>query len=166
MRVHSRGAWLAPFALALICAVGVAACGAGPTSKSPSGVSATSGPITIATNLTTYTINDAVGVTVSNTAPTDYFANSGKSECTIIQVERYVSSRGVWAPVDTCQSQDGAQTFAIAQHSQQQFTFTPTSSADPNAWQPGLYRVILMYSSNTDGASNAQEARCVAFTIN
>lgn len=165
MRARSRGTWLTSLALGLIVAVGLAACGVATPSGAPADGNASTGPVTISTNLTTYTINDAVGVTISNKSATDYFANSGKSACTIIQLERYNSGRRAWEPLDACLSQDGVQTFAIAHQSQQQFTLAPTSSADPNAWQAGLYRVIVMYSANADGASNAQQAHCVAFTI-
>lgn len=166
MRARSRGTWVASLALGLIVAVGLAGCGMATTSAGPTDVKATTGPVTISTDLATYSISDAVGVTVSNDSATDYYAISGKSACTIVQLERYNSGRRAWEPLDACLSQDGAQTFAIAHKSEQQFTLTPTSSSDPNSWQTGLYRVVVMYTANLDGASGAQQARCVAFSIN
>jgi len=137
----------------------------GTTSKPPAGVTATKGPVTVTTNLSAYSVNDAIGVTVSNTAATDYYAASGKSACVIIQLERYNTTKGVWEAVDACPTPQTGQIFALAKNSQQPFTLAPTSSADSNAWDAGLYRVTVTYSANSDGATNAQQAHSAAFNV-
>ncbi len=149
----------------LACVATLAACIGGTTSKQPVGNTATKGSVTVATDLRAYTVNDAIGVTVSNTSSSDYFAMSGKSACVIIQLERYNATKGVWAPVDGCPTPGTARVYAIAQNSQQQFTLAPTSSSDINAWEAGLYRVTLTYSANSDGVTGAQQARCASFNI-
>ena len=166
MRVHWRGTWLMASLMGLVCMTALAACGSGTVSKPPTETAATTGPVTVTTNLSAYSVNDAIGVIVSNTSTTtDYYTVNGKSACVIVQLERYNTTKGVWEPVDNCPSQGTAQTFAIAKNSQQQFTLAPVSSADANAWEAGLYRVTVTYSANSDGATSPQQARCVAFNI-
>lgn len=151
--------------MGLICISALAACGSGTVSKPTIVTTATTGPVTVTTNLRAYSVNDAIGVTVINTSTTDYYTVNGKSACVIIQLERYNTTKGVWEPVDSCPSQGTTQTFAIAKNSQQQFTLAPVSSADANAWEAGLYRVSVTYSANSDGATSPQQAHCAAFNI-
>jgi hypothetical protein len=165
MRIRWRGTRLLAPLIGLICFAILTACASGTTSKQPVGTTATTGPVTVTTNLSAYSMSDAIGVTVSNTSSTDYFAVSGKSACVIIQLERYNTSKGVWEPIDGCQSQGTAQVYMIAKNSQQQFTLAPTSSADVNSWDAGLYRVSLTYSAKSDGVTDSQLAQCAAFNI-
>lgn len=168
MRVRGRWRGLrigAACVVGLALIIGLTACATASRTSGLTNANATTGPVVVSTNLSAYTISDAIGVTVTNDSPTDYYAASGKSACVIIQLERYNTLKAAWEPVDGCASQEQDQAFAIAKNSQQQFTLAPVSSADPNAWQPGLYRVTLMYSTNPDGSTNAQQARCVAFNI-
>jgi hypothetical protein len=67
--------------------------------------------------------------------------------------------------MDACSTHATAQVFAIAKGSRQPFTLAPNSSADPNAWATGLYRVIVTYSAQTDGVTTPQQAHCAAFNI-
>jgi hypothetical protein len=165
MQVHRRWSGLLSSVVGLLMLAGLTSCATGSHNSGRGNMDATTGPVVVTTNLSAYGISDAIGVTVTNNAPSDYFATSGKSACVIIQLERYNTLKAVWEPVDGCAAQEQNQTFAIAKNSEQQFTLAPNSSADPNAWQPGLYRITLMYSSNPDGSTNAQQARCVAFNV-
>ncbi len=165
MRVRWAGTRLLASFIGLIFATTLAACAGGAGGTPPPGTAATTGPITVSTNLSAYTINDAIGVNIVNASKTDYFAVNGKSACVVIQLERYNPTKGVWEPVDLCPSQNTTQAYMIAKNSQQQFTLAPMSSADTNAWTTGLYRVILIYSSNSDGLTDPQQARCAAFNI-
>ena len=45
------------------------------------------------------------------------------------------------------------------------FTLAPTSSADPNKWDRGLYRVAVAYSANSDATTDGQIAFSAGFTI-
>ncbi|HEX9039289.1 MAG TPA: hypothetical protein VF808_20075 [Ktedonobacterales bacterium] len=165
MRVHWRGNGHYAIIMALACALGLAACSSGRSSTARADMTATTGPVTVATNLSAFTISDAIGVTVTNSSSTDYYAISDKSACVIIQLERYNTLKNVWEPVDACATPGTTQAFVIAKNAQQQFTLAPGSAGDPNAWQPGLYRVTLIFSPNADGASNPQEAHCAAFNV-
>ncbi len=165
MRVRWRGTRLLSSLIGLVCVTALVACANGTTSKPPVETAATTGPVTVTTNLSAYGVNDAIGVTVTNSSSTDYYAVSGKSACVIIQLERYNTTKEVWEPVDGCSSPGTAQVFAIAKNSQQQFTLAPNSSADLNAWVAGLYRVAVTYSANSDGVTDPQRAWCAAFSI-
>jgi hypothetical protein len=165
MRVRWRGTQLMAALIGLACVATLAACIGETANKAPAGITATKGPVTVTTNLSAYTVNDPIGITVSNTSSSDYYAMSGKSACVIIQLERYNTSRDVWEPVDGCPTHGTAQVYMIAKNSQQLFTLAPTSSSDINAWDAGLYRVTVTYSTKSDGVSDAQLARCAAFNI-
>jgi hypothetical protein len=160
VRPRWYGALILVAALALL-----AACGVGPTSHSISGVTATTGPVTITTNLATYTTGDAVGVTVTNASKSDYFAKDGNSGCTIVQAQRYNSGTGAWDPVDTCMGSQQIQVYVIAKGASVPYTLAPTSSSDVNSWDTGTYRISVSYSTNADGVTQAQEAHSAAFTI-
>lgn len=165
MRVRWQGfRWLASCAW-LVCVVALSACASGSGSAPVSGTAATTGPVTVTTDLKAYGANDAIGVTVSNTSSSDYYSVSGKSGCVIIQLERFDTAKGAWVPVDPCDSHAAGQVLVIAKSSQQPFTLAPQSASDPNAWAPGQYRVTVMYSANSDGVTSAKRASCAAFNI-
>lgn len=165
MRVRWRGNTLFAFLLGLLCVVALTACGSGATTKPPAGSAATTGPITITTDRAHYTVSDAIGVNVSNTSKTDYYTLDGKSGCVIVQLERYSTKKKAWQKLDPCASQIAVQAYAIAQNSQEQFTLPPGSSADPNSWDTGLYRITVTYSTKADGVTSPQEANSAAFQI-
>lgn len=160
VRPRWYGALILVAALALL-----AACGGGTTSHPISGVTATTGPVTITTNLATYTTGDAVGVTVTNASKSNYYAKDGKSGCTIVQVQRYNASTGVWDSVDPCMGSQQTQVYLIAKGSAVPYTLAPTSSSDVNSWDTGTFRISVSYSTNADGVTQAQEAHSAAFTI-
>ena len=64
--------------MGLVCIAALAACGSGTVSKPPTGTTAITGPVTVTTNLSAYSVNDAIGIDISNTSTTDFYAVSGK----------------------------------------------------------------------------------------
>jgi hypothetical protein len=152
--------------LGLLCAVALTACGSNATTHSPAGSTASSGPITVTTDRKGYTTSDAIGVTISDNTTSDYYAVDGKSGCVIIQLQRYSTNKNAWISLDPCGSQIAVQAYAIANNSQEQFSLTPTSTSDPNSWDAGLYRIVVTYSTNTDGVTSPQVANSAAFQIN
>jgi hypothetical protein len=165
MRMRGRGSWLMASLVGLACMATLTACLGGAPRKPPAGVTATKGPVTVATNLSAYNVNEAIGVIVSNNDSTDYYAVSGKTACVIIQLERYNTTKKAWEPVDGCPTPGTAPVYAIAKNSQQQFTLAPTSSADINAWDAGLYRVTVTYTPNSNGVTDAKQAHSAAFNV-
>jgi hypothetical protein len=160
LRPRWYGALILVAALALL-----AACGGGSSSRAIRGATATTGPVTITTNLATYTTGDAVGVTVTNASKSDYYAKDGASACTIVQLERYNTGSGAWDKVDTCNGSQQVQVYVIAKGSAVPYTLAPTSASDVNSWEAGTYRIAVSYSTNADGATQAVEAHSAAFTI-
>jgi hypothetical protein len=143
---------------------GLSAC----TSNSWSGgalPTATAGGIRVAVGRTQYGVTDPVGVTVTNTTSNQtYYAISGKSGCTYLQLQEYDSSKKGWVNVFGC---PGANPTAleITPQISEPFTLAPNSSSNQNAWDPGTYRVVLLYSTGSDGISNPTVAYSAAFTI-
>ncbi|HEU0027646.1 MAG TPA: hypothetical protein VFQ25_11070 [Ktedonobacterales bacterium] len=165
MRIRWRGSRLIASLMGLACVATLSACLGGTSAKLPAGTAATKGPVTVTTNLSAFTANDAIGVTVSNNGSSDYYAVSGKSACVIVQLERYSTTKKAWELVDACPTRGTAQVYAITKNSQQPFTLAPTSSADVNAWDAGLYRVTVTYSAKSDGVTNALQAQSAAFYV-
>lgn len=141
------------------------ACSTGRPSHPITGVTATTGPVTVTTNLSSYTSGDAIGATVTNNSKSDFYTQNGKSGCTIIQLEKFDTASGKWTRLDGCNGASPTQTLAIAESSSVPYTLAPTSTADGNAWQPGTYRVSVVYTTQADGATSPQEAHSAAFTV-
>lgn len=141
------------------------ACSTGGPSHGITGAAATTGPVTVTTNLSTYTTGDAIGATVTNNSKSDFYTQNGKSGCTIIQLEKFDAASGKWTRLDGCNGASPTQTLAIGENTSIPYTLAPTSSTDLNAWQPGTYRVSVAYTTQADGATSPQEAHSAAFTV-
>lgn len=156
--------WLALTALTLLAA-GLAACSSSSAKAIPL-PTATTGSIQVAVDRTTYTVSQAIGVTVSNTAnKTDYYATTGKSVCTYIQLQEYNSTKHAWLPVDGCQTADQPHVLQIPHAASIPYTLAPQSPANQNQWDPGTYRLALDYSTDSTAGSNLQTAYSAGFTI-
>ncbi len=160
LRLRLRGWLILAAALVLF-----SACANASASIPATGTDATTGPVTITTNLAMYATSDAIGVTVTNNSKSDYYTQDGKSACTIVQLERYDTTAGKWILVDLCNASQATQVLVIAQSSSVPYTLAPPSTTDLNAWQPGSYRVLVSYSIQADGATNLQEAHSADFNI-
>jgi hypothetical protein len=160
VRLHWRGCLLLTAALVLF-----SACATASASRPITGATATTGPVTVTTNLSTYTTSDAIGATVTNTSKSDYYTQDGKSGCTVVQLEQYNTKTGAWTRLDACNGSQATQALVIGESSSVPYTLAPTSASDLNSWQPGTYRVSVIYSAQADGATNPQEAHSAAFRI-
>ena len=157
--------WLALAALTLLAATGLAACSSNNAKAIPL-PTATPGSIQVAVDRTTYTVSQAIGVTVSNTASkTDYYATTGKSVCTYIQLQEYSSTKNAWMPVDGCQTTDPPHVLQIPHAASIPYTLAPQSAANQNQWDPGTYRVVLDYTTDSTASSGLQTAYSAGFTI-
>lgn len=158
--------WLiAPLVLlATVCALGsLSAC----SNSSTSGKAlptATSGNIKIAVAKAQYTANEPVGVTVTNTSSQTYYAVSGRSACTYLQLQEYDAAKNTWLNVSACPAANPTP-LQISPKLSLPFTLAPNSNSDPNAWDPGTYRVVLAYGTNADGSNTSTLAYSAAFTI-
>ncbi len=138
-------------------------CGSGTATITPP--TATPGPITITTDLSSYSVSQAIGVTVTNTSRTPYYVQNDHSACSIVQLQRYVGGATGWASVDPCNTLQATQVLSITAGLQEPFTLAPTSPGDPNAWDGGIYRVQVGYTTNPDGSTGLQFAYSAGFTI-
>lgn len=164
----TRGAtcrWLALAALTVLVATALAACSSN-NAKAIALPTATTSSIRVAVDHTTYTVSQAVGVTVTNSASkADYYAKTGKSVCTYLQLQEYNASKKIWVQVDTCQTSDQPRALMIQHASSLPYTFAPVSPANQNQWDPGTYRVALDYAPDSTVVSGIVTAYSAAFTI-
>jgi hypothetical protein len=126
---------------------------------------ATSGDIRLAADRSRYSVSEPIGVTLSNVSGTNYFATTGRSACTFLQLEQWEGQAKGWTPVDPCTTNDPTQSLLITTGVQEPFSLAPGSHSNPNAWQPGTYRVSLSYSAQSDGVTGAKIAYSSGFTI-
>lgn len=131
----------------------------------PSSLKASSGPITLATDLSSYSTGQAIGVIVTNNSKQTYYSLDNRSGCSIVQLQQYNSGKKQWVSVDGCQGYGAAQSLEIAPGLSEPFTLAPTSAGNPNAWDTGTYRVVVAYTTNPDGVSNETLAYSAGFTI-
>jgi len=141
---------------------GCAEAALGPLGPTPS---ATSGALRLTTDHSAYTLTTPIGVTVTNTGRTDLYALDGRSGCAIVQLQRYDSSTSKWTSVFGCSQATSPRVNRILAGENVPFTLGPTSSADPNKWDRGLYRVALAFSANSDATTDGQIAFSAGFTI-
>jgi hypothetical protein len=147
-----------PLALLAGCDSGPATGGARPT--------ATGGALNLTTDKRTYAVHDPIGVTVANTGGGDLYARDGRSACTFVQLQRYDTGKAQWVSVDGCsQAETSPRPLVIHGGMSEPFTLAPGSPSDPNAWEPGLYRVGCAYGANPDGSTGEQIAYSAGFTI-
>lgn len=126
-----------------------------------------------ATNLTieitlqkaNYGVNEPVGVVIKNNGKSDVYALDGQASCTILQLQQFDAQKHDWVRIDTCQDNTPAHTLAIHAGMSEPFTLAPGSTADPNSWATGSYRIALSFSAKPDGVSSAQVAYSQGFTI-
>lgn len=162
MAVRLRWRGLSILAAALVL---FSACASATTTRVATETTATTGPVTVTTNLASYTTGDAIGATVTNSSKSGYYTQDGKSACTIVQLQRFDSATGAWKNVDLCNGSQATQVLLIAENSSVPFTLAPTSTSDVNSWVAGTYRVAVSYTTEVDGATKAQEAHSAAFKV-
>jgi hypothetical protein len=106
--------------------------------------------VALSTDFTDYHAGQAIGVTVSNAAPVAYFAIDTHSACTIVTLQELV--RGQWVSVMPCLTGQPPHVLVIASRSSVPYALAPgNASGNPNAWDPGTYRIALAYGARSDG---------------
>jgi hypothetical protein len=167
MRSQPR-VWLVLIGI-IVLAASLAACNTTTikTSKTPL-PAPTAGPIQLAVDRTVYTSTQPIGVTVTNTTPkTDFYAMSGRSGCTFLQLQQYNQQKKTWVSVDPCDSINQPSVRKIPASADVPYTLAPGTipATSPNVWEPGIYRVALQYSPQTDAITSLQIAYSQGFQI-
>ncbi len=127
---------------------------------------ASPGAMQLTTDLSSYSVSQAIGVTVTNTsANTVYYTLSGRANCSIVQLDQYVGGKTPWVAVDACTSINPPQVLEIPSNFTEPFSLTPSSNNNTNAWNPGEYRVEISYSTKQDGVTQAVVTYSAGFTI-
>ncbi|GEM_PF-941377 len=160
---HSWLTLLALLAVALLGLGSLSACSSSPTSA-VAVPTATSGDIQITVDRTHYDTHTPVGVTVTNTSSNTYYALTGRSGCTFLQMQEYDTSKKTWVNVFGCATPNPIP-LKISSKLSEPFTLAPNSPNDPNSWDPGLYRVALAYGTQADGSNANLYAYSPGFQI-
>jgi len=126
----------------------------------------TTGDVALTLSKATYTSHQPLGVMVSNTSKTSYYAKTGLSACTYLQLEFYDTTKKQWLAIDGCTDVQTPHILLLAPTSSLPFTFAPgDSSTDPNAWLPGVYRLSLHYGTKSDGTDNPTVVYSAGFKV-
>jgi hypothetical protein len=164
---HAPHYWLKVSSLAFCAALfglgSLSACSAGPGGAAPL-PTATAGAIQIAVNQKQLAAHDPIGVTITNTSDKTYFAVDGRSACTFLQLQEFNSAKKAWVNVVGCTNVNPTP-LEISPRLTEPFTLAPTSTSDPNAWDPGTYRIVLAYGTNAAGSDTSTFAFSSGFTI-
>lgn len=145
-----------------LVATGCAATALSPLGPAPT---ATAGALRLTTDHSDYSLTTPIGVIVSNPSSADVYALDGRSACAIVQMQRYDASVRAWTSVVGCAQANSPRVNRIAAGVTIPFTLAPTSSADPNKWGRGMYRVAVAYSANLDATTDGQLAFSAGFPI-
>ena len=126
----------------------------------------TAGAVTLTLTEHTYTSHQPLGVMVNNTSKTAYYAETGLTVCTYLQLEFYDVARKAWLAVDGCTTVETPRVLLLAPTSTLPYTLAPgDSSTDPNAWVPGIYRIALRYSTKPDGSGTPVVVYSAGITV-
>ena len=119
------------------------------TSATPA-TTATSGPVAVAVDEPQYTPADTIVVRIHNGLATPIFARDERSDCTLVDLERWVN--GSWQVVAPCVNMRPAPHFVQlapgAALTQQLAPGQSDSSGD--AWPAGTYRIAFAYVTSAD----------------
>lgn len=166
MRFQPR-VWLVLIA-AVALAASLAACAtpAAKTSKTPL-PTPTAGTMQLLVDRTLYTSTQPIGVTITNTTKTVYYAMTGRSACTFLQLQEYNQKQSAWISVYGCGSVDTPVVRSIPPSASTPYTLAPGTvpASSPNVWEAGIYRIALQYSTQSDGITNPQVAYSQGFQI-
>ncbi len=165
MRSQPR-VWLVLIGIIVLAASLVACSSPTKTSKTPL-ATPTTGSIQLTVDRSIYTSTQPIGVTITNTTKTTYYAITGRSACTFLQLQQYNQKQDKWVSVDGCDSVDTPVVRAIPASVAVPFTLAPGTIpvTSPNVWETGIYRVALQYSPQNDGATSLQIAYSQGFQI-
>lgn len=165
MRSQPR-VWLVLIGIVVIAA-SLAACST-PTRTSKVILPAqTTGVIQLTADRSLYTTTQPIGITVTNTSKTAYYAVTGRSACTFLQLQEYNQKQATWVSVLGCNSVDTPVVRVIPASVSVPFTLAPglIPASSPNLWETGVYRVALQYSQQGDGITAPQVAYSQGFQV-
>lgn len=155
---------LAPLGVLLALAAVLGACSS-TTAKAPL-PTPTSEAIQITLDHSSYNSSEPIGVTVTNSSKTDYYALDARSGCTFLQLEFYDTVHKAWVPTLPCKENRQPVALMIAAGMTEPFTLPPgNSSSNGNEWGPGLYRLGLSYGTKPDATGTVATAYSKGFQI-
>ena len=159
-----RRRWrIAALPLVLLLAVGAAGCGTSTTTR-VAVPTATKLSVTLTTDFATYSVSQAIGVTVTNAGQRALYAVDNHTECTVLQLQEQV--RGVWTTIMPCDTGQPVNVLEVAPGPGVPYTLAPGNApGNPNAWDPGVYRVALLLGNTADGSDLTTAAYSAGFVI-
>ncbi|MFI5273645.1 MAG: hypothetical protein ACHQ4H_11485 [Ktedonobacterales bacterium] len=126
----------------------------------------TGGAIQITLDRAGYSSAEPLGVSVTNTSKTDFYALDGRSGCTYLQLEFFDTTHSVWAPTLPCTPARQAAPLLLAHGMSEPFTLPPGNASDNgNQWATGTYRIALQYGTQSDASGDMQIAYSAGFQI-
>lgn len=165
MRFQPR-VWLVLLAV-LMLAASVAACNSPVKANKVQLPAQTTGALQLTVDHSVYTITQPIGVTLTNTTKTVYYAVTGRSACTFFQLQEYNQKQGTWISVYGCNSVDTPVVRSIPPSASTPYTLAPgvVPASSPNVWETGIFRIALQYSQQNDGVTSSQVAYSQGFQI-
>ena len=120
-----------------------------PTSATPA-TTATAGPVTLALGKPQYAPADTIVVTVHNDLATPIFARDERSDCTLVDLERWVN--GSWQIEAPCVNMVPRPTIIqLAPGAVLTQQLAPgQSDSSGGAWSAGTYRIAFAYVTSAD----------------
>jgi hypothetical protein len=130
------------------------ACSNGPTEGGSSPGTTSGGPVSIATNHSTYQSSDHIQVTVTNGLTTPIYALDTKASCSILTLQ--TQNNGTWVLSNAAPCPLGRRPAQVKINPGQKYTVT-ISAGVPGSTQgtfpAGTYRLVLIYSTSATNTS-------------
>lgn len=120
--------------------------------------------VTLTTDFASYSVSQAIGVTVTNAGKRALYAVDNHTQCTILQLQEQV--RGAWTDIMPCNTGQPVNVLEVAPGSGVPYTLAPGNAhGNPNAWDPGVYRVALLLGTKADGSNLTTSVYSAGFVI-
>lgn len=111
------------------------------------------GQVTIAVGKTHYATNEAISITITNGTANSITTTNHQSGCSIVMLQKAVSSGGTWQIQDVCREEILTHTVSLPAHTAQVVSLAPSSNmlVKNATWAPGNYRIAFsFFSANLD----------------
>lgn len=152
--------------LSVLLALAAVLCACSPSSAKTPLPTPTTGAIQITLDRASYTSIEPIGVTVTNSSKTNYYALDALSGCTFLQLQFYDATHNAWTATLPCKENRQPAALLIAAGMTEPFTLPPgNSSSNANQWGPGLYRIGLTYGTQPDASGTVTMAYSPGFQI-
>lgn len=127
----------------------------------------TGGPVSIATDHSTYQPTNSIQVTVTNTLTTPIYALDTAASCSILDLQ--VQINGAWSYANAAPCPLGRRAMTVKIDAGKPYSATISAGmpgSQQGSFPAGTYRLVLKYSTSAEGISSSSTTTLYSETFN